>query len=603
MKVTAEFTNEVNDVSMQEQNRQFIFAEFFAGMGGLSEAMRFMSGGRISVCATWDGYAGGWNILDEEDYKAATNLCATEIDHGHFAPPCRTLTRARRSDQFGQVPVLRSDKYPEGWGDQQTEQANEMIARMVVLCLLLHDRGATFSIENPWDSFLWLLKVMQRLVKLKESELVCLHQCAYGASSRKPTGILATSCWMKLVRRLCHEVRPHLHASVLSGKAWDYVEEKWVWRTSLAAEYPCGLCVSWAKALRCWLESKLGKRWLQQRPYKVVGRWKNVLVRASIERGGDSARLPQPKMTAKQVREQENKAAVGGLRHPRDAVRKSEELRRTGSRIRRVVEDHMTNDRIRAMCEDCTAGMSKEWILEVRRALGSGFGAEVTDSGLQADLSQKLLECAADKDACTLPQWMRHGFPLGIEEEIKNNGIFPATGVDSAAVEASRRDGLLQDDIDGAMTNYSSFEEAGEPAEELLRQMELANRADVVETWQQVEELTGGGAKLTRLACIVKLKENGEYKYRLVVDCRRSGVNGQSKVHERVILPKMTDAIASIQSLLEVRIATVPKSWSCFQQTSRMPFTCCHCVKRNANMWFTKMDGRNITCRRWLSLA
>lgn len=198
---------------------------------------------------------------------------------------------------------------------------------------------------------------------------------------------------------------------------------------------------------------------------------------------------------------------------------------------------------------------------------------------------------------------MRHGFPLGIEEEIKNNGIFPATGVDSAAVEASRRDGLLQDDIDGAMTNYSSFEEAGEPAEELLRQMELANRADVVETWQQVEELTGGGAKLTRLACIVKLKENGEYKYRLVVDCRRSGVNGQSKVHERVILPKMTDAIASIQSLLEVRIATVPKSWSCFQQTSRMPFTCCHCVKRNANMWFTKMDGRNITCRRWLSLA
>lgn len=82
VKVTAEFTNEVNDVSMQEQNRQVIFAEFFAGMGGLSEAMRFMSGGRISVCATWDGYAGGWNILDEEDYKAATNLCATEIDHG-----------------------------------------------------------------------------------------------------------------------------------------------------------------------------------------------------------------------------------------------------------------------------------------------------------------------------------------------------------------------------------------------------------------------------------------------------------------------------------------------------------------------------------------
>ena len=129
---------------------------------------------------------------------------------------------------------------------------------------------------------------------------------------------------------------------------------------------------------------------------------------------------------------------------------------------------------------------------------------------------------------------MRHGFPLGIEEEIKNNGIFPATGVDSAAVEASRRDGLLQDDIDGAMTNYSSFEEAGEPAEELLRQMELANRADVVETWQQVEELTGGGAKLTRLACIVKLKENGEHKYRLVVDYPVTSGSPSSRQFPRV---------------------------------------------------------------------
>lgn len=78
--------------------------------------------------------------------------------------------------------MLRGDKHPEGWGNPQADEAKEMIARTVVLCLLLHNRGATFSIENPWDSFIWLLKTMQRLIKLKGSELICLHQCAYGAS-------------------------------------------------------------------------------------------------------------------------------------------------------------------------------------------------------------------------------------------------------------------------------------------------------------------------------------------------------------------------------------------------------------------------------------
>ena len=38
VKVTAEFIKKDNDVSMQGQCRQFVFAEFLAGMGGLSEA-------------------------------------------------------------------------------------------------------------------------------------------------------------------------------------------------------------------------------------------------------------------------------------------------------------------------------------------------------------------------------------------------------------------------------------------------------------------------------------------------------------------------------------------------------------------------------------
>ena len=55
------------------------------------------------------------------------------------------------------------------------------------------------------------------------------------------------------------------------------------------------------------------------------------------------------------------------------------------------------------------------------------------------------------------------------------------------------------------------------------------------------------GQMLTWLACLVKIKENGETKYRLVVDSRRSGVNGLMTVRERVILPKVTDPLSAFQ--------------------------------------------------------
>ena len=535
-----------------EEVRPYVFAEFFAGMGGFSEGVKFLAGSRVRVAATLDGYAGEWNILDDSHYQKASDMCSSELDHGHFAPPCRTLTMARRSDEHGDVPVLRSEERPEGWGDEDTSQANEMVARMVRLCLLLHMRGATFSVENPWRSFIWLLRVMTKLMKIPKAELVCLHQCAYGASSRKETGILTTSPWMRLVRRLCHETRPHLHATTLSGRAWDYVEDRWVWRTSLAAEYPCGLCLAWSRALVCWLDSGLGRRWMEQCTYKTVGRWQNVLVRMSEVKDPDDGIGREQKLSAKEKREKENKLAVGGLRNPRSAVAKSQSLRRTGERLRRVLDECENQEEVLVMSEDITQGTSRSWVMEVRRKLCDEFQAEELEKGLQSVLWKKILEEAEDPDAEVLPRWMAEGFPLGIEGKIENTGIFPETEADSAAVEASRLEGWLQGDADGLSTNYSSFAEAGQPAEELLDQMVTAGRTEVYETWEEVQKTFGPEAKLTKLACIVKQKENGELKHRLVVDCRRSGVNGLSSVRERVILPKMTDFVKSVQHQLRV---------------------------------------------------
>lgn len=75
-------------------------------------------------------------------------------------------------------------------------------------------------------------------------------------------------------------------------------------------------------------------------------------------------------------------------------------------------------------------------------------------------------------------------------------------------------------------------------------------RAERVENWKQVVDLVGEDAKLTQLACIVKVKD-GKEKVRLVVDMRRSGINGQMVLLERVVLPRIPDVAASCRELLK----------------------------------------------------
>ena len=137
----------------------------------------------------------------------------------------------------------------------------------------------------------------------------------------------------------------------------------------------------------------------------MVGKWKNVLVRAttvkSISHDQKSIAL-----TLKETREEENKKAVGGLRNPQSAVSKNLRLRQTGMKIRQVLEQHMREEEIDALASDMKKGTSMEWVREVRGALCTVFKAQEDSKGLQADLWRAILEEADDADKSTLPEWM-----------------------------------------------------------------------------------------------------------------------------------------------------------------------------------------------------
>ena len=101
-------------------------------------------------------------------------------------------------------------------------------------------------------------------------------------------------------------------------------------------------------------------------------------------------------------------------------------------------------------------------------------------------------------------------------------------------------------------------------------------------TWPQVVQQFGPEARLTPIACIIK-QSHGKEKVRLVVDMRRSSVNGLMTVKERVILPRVSDVARSVQALacedsylLELLCIDFKDAFY------RMPFTRCLHTQRNA---------------------
>lgn len=538
--------------------RKFVFVELFAGWGGFSRAVQDVCGELVEVLTPLDQH-GGWDIKTEAGMQQAEDM-VVEADHNHMAFPCRSFSSARRSDEHGEVPVVRTLECRDGWGMDISEEGNEILKRSISLAFRGMDKGSTFAMENPEGSFAWSVTFIQKLLKSGGVELHGLDQCPYGAGSVKPAGILTTAVWMREVQGRCKQTRPHGLVGGLTGKMWDPVTGTMIWKTSKAAEYPQGLCYAWARSLWKWLHSDVGRHYMAVRTLVKVSKFQMVRLdmikvdRHTIEMAPVALRDGQingKKLTKMEAREEENVAAIGGLRDPRRAVAKSESLRVVGKRIRAVLEQCITDNLIAKFEENIC--IDDETVFACRNALAQEFKVNVNCNevvGYQTELLEATLLAANDNNSATLPKWLRDGFPIGVSQEIQNTGVFPATDDVSAAIKASQVIGTLLEDWDGNVENYQSFYEAGPKAQSELDRLVEDGRAERVENWKQVVDLVGEDAKLTQLACIVKVKD-GKEKVRLVVGMRRSGINGQMVLLERVVLPRIPDVAASCRELLK----------------------------------------------------
>ena len=103
-----------------------------------------------------------------------------------------------------------------------------------------------------------------------------------------------------------------------------------------------------------------------------------------------------------------------------------------------------------------------------------------------------------------------------------------------------------------------------------------------VDTWAELSEQMPE-VVVNKMACILKTKDDGSVKLRLITDMLRSGVNAFVKLNERIVLPRLCDAVEALLGLLEQRTdATQDVNFWC--QTSRMLFTRWVFTRRSAGI-------------------
>ena len=273
------------------------------------------------------------------------------------------------------------------------------------------------------------------------------------------------------------------------------------------------------------------------------------------------------------VREQAKGAAgfraVGGMRDPHLSVRALPTVQALGKRTWELWEEFVKEDR-RALCvaesygtEDCRfdeeavqAWKDKLYEMWNVQKVKQGVALKANDiyyTPVDWEMLRVWQKRSGDPEKW-VPHWLEVGAPLGIERSIQTAGIFPAMDAEEDKYQAEWDSDLLLEK--GDMRNYKSVEEARDDAEIELNRYKERKFCVAIKRREALERYEGG--TVSRMGLILKAKESGEIKRRLVLDMRRSGGNSKSRLPERLTLPRPRDVIQLLRHMHEV-----PREPSC----------------------------------------
>jgi hypothetical protein len=254
------------------------------------------------------------------------------------------------------------------------------------------------------------------------------------------------------------------------------------------------------------------------------------------------------------ARNLENDVALGGMRRPDRSVHTSPGYRAVGQQLFTMGEAFIKDNpsalnivrELRA--GNTVSGFPDQMVASFRdscfRVLGST--TPPVPHGPDADLIECWGKAVGDKDAADiLPGWLRKGAPIGILEHIEVADVFPRVVPDDPASNPLS----LYSELAG-WSNYASAEEEPQVVADLLRAQSDKGHCRFFDDMESLLEYLGvEHVVLTKLALVTKLKADGSPKYRLIWDLLRSNVNGTVTLTERIVLPRIQDAVDDARHL------------------------------------------------------
>ena len=163
--------------------------------------------------------------------------------HFHGAPPCGTASKAREiamsSDNHGPPPV-RSEQYPlefpwlKGILKDRVESSNAIYIHLALFCLWLQSLSIGWSIENPGNSYMWMIDLYKQLQQ--GAFWVQFHACCHGSTRKKLTAFLTNVIELTGLEATCQGDHPHESRGLIRDS------DSWKFAISKEAAYPVTLC-------------------------------------------------------------------------------------------------------------------------------------------------------------------------------------------------------------------------------------------------------------------------------------------------------------------------------------------------------------------------
>ena len=197
------------------------------------------------------------DIFTDEGKARWEELDAEEADVELHAPECKTFSKARgRPFWLGDTwhsgpPALRDAanvmgfSYLKGADAAKVRRGNRMALRSIKRCSDLMHKGGYFAFEHPYGSWVWYMKQMVELAARKGVYMAVFSHCCFGGRRRKWTSLLTNS---RALYEALH--RPECQHEDLDDYQPYYQGDRIIFPTEEEAEYPWGLCVAMAEAMR-----------------------------------------------------------------------------------------------------------------------------------------------------------------------------------------------------------------------------------------------------------------------------------------------------------------------------------------------------------------